>query len=57
MASSFMYPHNMMYWKFTNGSFRVQEESEMLVLGYNPDKFLKDQIMFRTFEFYSILED
>jgi hypothetical protein len=25
-AETFKYPHNMMYWKFTNGSFTVQEE-------------------------------
>lgn len=29
----------------------------MLVLGYNPKNFLQDQIMFRTYEFYSILDD
>ena len=53
----FNYPHKMMYRKFTDGSFEVQEEEQMMVLGYNPDYHLKDQIQFRTFEFYSILSD
>jgi len=46
-----------MYWNYTEGSYTVQEEEEMLVLGYNPKNFLQDQIMFRTYEFYSILDD
>lgn len=39
---NFTYPHSMMYWKYTNGSFIVREEEQMLVLGYDPHKHLKD---------------
>lgn len=56
-ADQFNYPHKMMYRKFTDGSFEVQEEEQMMVLGYNPAYHLKDQIKFMTFEFYSILSD
>ena len=47
----------MMYYEYSNGSFTVQQEQEMLVLGYKPDLHLQDQVLFRSFEFYSILED
>lgn len=40
----FSYPHKMMYRKFTEGSFEVQEEEQMMVLGYDPAHHLKDQI-------------
>jgi hypothetical protein len=29
----FTYPHSMMYWKYTSGSFEVQGETQMMVLG------------------------
>ena len=54
---AFNYSHNMMYWKYTNGSFMVQEEQEQLILGYNASLDLADQIILSTFDFYSILED
>ena len=46
-----------MYWQYTDGSFTVQEEEDMLVLGYDATRHFKDQINFRTFEFFSILQD
>ena len=56
-ATKFKIPHKMMYWEFSDGSFTVQDETDMLILGYDDSRHLKDQILFRTFEFFSILED
>mmetsp|Transcript_3201 Transcript_3201/g.4886 ORF Transcript_3201/g.4886 Transcript_3201/m.4886 type:complete len:102 (+) Transcript_3201:138-443(+) len=29
--------HKMIYWRFSQGSFKVREETDMMILGYNPD--------------------
>ena len=54
---TFKYPHKMTYWKYTEGSFTVQEEQDVLVLGYDTSRHLKDQINFKEFKFLSIMRD
>jgi hypothetical protein len=54
---SLTYPHKMMYWKYTDGSFTVRPEENVLILDYDPSKHLSEQMLFRSFEFYSIMKD
>jgi len=41
-ATQFKYPHLMSYFEFTNGSYTVQEEEELMILGFNPINHLAD---------------
>ena len=42
LEDRFVYSHNMMYWRFTNGSFSVQEEQDMMMLGYQSGKMMHE---------------
>jgi hypothetical protein len=37
----YLYPHNMMYWKYTEGSFYVRNEQEFMMLDYEPSHEMK----------------
>jgi hypothetical protein len=53
----FLYPHKMNYWKYTEGSFTVRNEQEFMMLDYDKDKNMSDQVYFEDFEFLSIVLD
>ena len=42
---------------YTDGSFKVREEEESMILNYDSNHQLADQILFQAFEFLSIIED
>jgi len=46
-----------MYWKYTAGQFTTWEEEAMLILRYDPARQLTDQVGFRSFDFFSIIDD
>ena len=42
---------------YSEGSFKVREEEETMILDYDSDRKIADQILFQAFEFLSIIED
>ena len=53
----FLYSHKMNYWKYTEGSFTVRNEQEFMMLDYNKDQQMQEQVYFEDFEFFSIVLD
>lgn len=53
----FLYPHKMMYQKYTEGSFTVRNEQEFMMLDYEAGEEMKQQVYFEDFEFLSIVLD
>lgn len=50
------YPHVMSYWKYSHGLYKVTDEADLMVIGYDNTRPILQQLYIESFEFFTIVE-